>query len=351
MGLLVRKVEGPATVDAGETATYRATEFNIPSPSETQLGNISWLVRCDGADHLSRKKHGPTLSMEMPEALAGKTLLVMAYRNSPTPTVSTVTNVRPGLGQVLREALEALRGDYADILTGELSDMADDVLGERLKSLKFAVDDIIDAVGSVVTPGDGNDEAERRLAIIVGHTEQRPGARAVPPIGRHEYPFNREIAQLMEEVATDRGIAVRTFLRDGVGIRGAYQAAAAFEPEAIIELHFNSFHNAAVRGTETLCSEVHPQSGRLAELAQAAMVGVFGRAGSTNRGIKMPTPSQSGYLNVTAAPDVPSILVEPFFGSNARDCEIAAARMSDYAAGLVESFVEFVEKSEPTDEG
>lgn len=351
MGLLVRRVEGPAIVQAGQTAMYRAAAFNIANPSEAELGQISWLVRCDGDEHLARKNHGAALAIEIAETLAGKTLLVMAYRNSPTPTVSAITRVRPGPGQILRDGLGSLRTDFADILSGELAAIPDAVLAERVESLKFAVDDIIDAAAPLADQDDANDQLDRRLAVIVGHTERQPGARGLPPVDRHEYPYNRDIARLMEQEAAIRGIAARTFLRDGVGIHGAYQAAVAYDPDAIIELHFNAFHDAAVRGTETLCSDRHPHSERLAALAQAAMVRVFGRAGSTNRGVKMPTPRQSGYVNVTAAPSVPSILVEPFFGSNGPDCELAAARMADYAVALVDSFALFAEETGSSNEG
>jgi hypothetical protein len=265
----------------------------------------------------------------------------MPYLNSPTPSVSVVTLVRPNAGQILRKRLEELRGDFGDILNDRVADMSDRELGERFKSLTFAVDDILDSVEPLWPEDDGNEEEERRLAIIVGHTESRPGARALPPIDQNEYPFNKEVARLMEQAAAGRAIAARTFLRDGVGIRGAYEAAATYEPDAIIELHFNSFDNTQVRGTETLYSEANRHSKRLAEFAQQAMVQVFGRGGRTNRGVKMPRPDQSGYVNVTAAPSVPSVLVEPFFGSNEQECRLALEKSGEYAEGLVKAFEAF----------
>jgi N-acetylmuramoyl-L-alanine amidase len=210
------------------------------------------------------------------------------------------------------------------------------------------LDDLLDSIGPLeedeeddeeIQPAE--DEAAQRLAIIVGHTALRQGAFALAPISQHEYPFNREIAQTMEIAAASKGIVARTFFRDRVGISGAYQAATAFEPDGIIELHFNAAGPAA-RGTETLCSKHHPDSRKLADFIQKSMVAVFNRSGSRNRGVKVLRAGDRGFGNVSAAPSVPSVLVVPFFGSNAGDCRLAFDRSAEYAAGLVDAFAEFM---------
>jgi hypothetical protein len=114
----------------------------------------------------------------------------------------------------------------------------------RIKILADELDDLIDSIGPI--EGDEGDDIEpeltppeaKRLAIIVGHTLRSQGAAARAPINRNKYPFNIEIAQRMELAAANHGIVARTFFRDGVGIQGAYQTAVAFDPDAIIELHF-----------------------------------------------------------------------------------------------------------------
>lgn len=341
MALLVRRAEGPEIVRVGERATYRVTAFNQSEPSEAAKGKINWQVRCDGADYRTWQKEGEILTFKIAADLAGKTLLVMPYLNSPARSISVISQIRPGAGQILREGLRDLKGDFTDILGNDIPDISDYTLAERLKDLGFAVDDILDSAGPVDPGDDIPDDDAARLAIIVGHTEASKGARALPPIDRTEYPFNTDVAKLMEQAARDRGIAARTFFRDGVGIYGAYRAAVAYEADAIIELHFNSFDNPSVRGTETLYSDANAQSARLAELVQQAVVNVFGRSGRANRGVKMPGPRQRGYTNVTASPSVPSVLVEPFFGSNAADCRLAADKMGDYAQALVHTFAGF----------
>ena len=98
----------------------------------------------------------------------------------------------------------------------------------------------------------------------------------------------------------------------------------AFDPDAIIELHFNAAEKPAARGTETLYGKVNPDSRRLADLMQDSMVRVFGRGGSANRGVKVRRSDDRGFTSVTAAPTVPSALVEPFFGSNGGECQLAS---------------------------
>jgi N-acetylmuramoyl-L-alanine amidase len=112
-----------------------------------------------------------------------------------------------------------------------------------------------------------------------------------------------------------------------------------FDPDAIIELHFNAAENPAARGTETLYGEVNPDSRRLADLVQDSMVRVFGRSGSANRGVKVRRSSDRGFTSVTAAP---TVLVEPFFGSNGGECQLAHEKAAEYAEGLVGAFVKFV---------
>ncbi len=345
--LLVRKVEGPETAEAGEQATYRATAFNRVNPSEAEKRGINWLIESDGAEFRRLSGAGGSVTFEILDELVGRTLVVMPFANSPTRAVSVVTLVRPRPERTLRDGLAEIRRDFADILGDPTADLGDADLAERVKGLKFALDDLLDSAGPLGRDDEGDtdveppgDAAETRLAIIVGHTERRSGARALPPIDKSEYPFNKEVARRMELAAGSREIAARTFFRDNVGIRGAYQAATAFQPDAIIELHFNAASPLA-RGSETLCCQMNPQSRRLAEAVQQAMVRVFSRNGSTDRGVKVLSAGDRGFGNVSAAQSVPSVLVEPFFGSNEQECRLAHERIGAYADGLVEAFETF----------
>ncbi len=348
--LLVRKVEGPATAQAGESVTYRATAFNQPNPSEADKRGINWLIESDGAEFRRLPAAGASITFEVPAEQVGRTIVVMPFANRPTRSVSVVTLVRPRPERVLRDGFAEIRRDFADVLDEASSaQLSNSDLAARVKGLKFALDDLLDAAGPMGQDDAGDAQEEppedapgTRLAIIVGHTASRPGARAVAPIDMNEHPFNKDVAERMESAARARGIVARTFFRDGVGIRGAYQAAVGFEPGAIIELHFNAAGSPLARGTETLCSAANPLSRALADTVQQAMVRVFSREGRSDRGVKVLTDGDRGFVNVSAAPSVPSVLVEPFFGSSEQECRLAKERTEAYAGGLVEAFESFM---------
>ena len=115
MPLLVREIEGPKTVQVGERASYRVSAFNRPDPTAAEIQAINWLVQADGTEVERRLEHGDSLTIDIPEELAGKQLLVMAFFRNPTPALSAVTLVRPGTaGQILRAGLGALRRDATD---------------------------------------------------------------------------------------------------------------------------------------------------------------------------------------------------------------------------------------------
>lgn len=345
--LLVRKVDGPTTARLGDRVIYRATEFNLVNPTKDEKRGINWLIKCEGEEFRREHSVGDVFTLEITDILVGKTIVAMPFANQPTPAVSVVTLIQSEPQQRLREQWGTIRSEFADVLIENVEGLSERELVGRIKNFADELDDLLDSIGPV-EQDEGNDiEPElppveaKRLAIIVGHTQRRQGAAALAPINQNEYPFNKEITRRMELEAANRGIMARTFFRDDVGIRGAYQTAVAFDPDSIIELHFNAARNPAARGTETLYGEVNLDSKRLANFVQDSMVRIFGRSRSANRGIKVRHPGDRGFTSVTAAPTVPSILVEPFFGSNASECQLARDKTAEYAEGLVDAFVKF----------
>lgn len=183
-----------------------------------------------------------------------------------------------------------------------------------------------------------------RLALVVGHTRTSPGAMGVSPISASEYEFNRELALLVEKSGNSRGHQVATFFRDGVGIEGAYEQVAEWKADAVVELHFNAF-NGEARGTETLYCNDNDQMKVLekefAELVQQHICQVFNRTDRTNRGIKSLSRSDRGYQNVTQLFDIPSILIEPFFGDNPTEAQMAVAKKQQLAEAIILAFEEW----------
>lgn len=167
------------------------------------------------------------------------------------------------------------------------------------------------------------------LAVVVGHTWRSPGAFS-PTLDQHEHAFNCALAARI--AAADLG-RIGVFYRDGHGVAGAYAAAKAWGQRpgvsfGVLELHFNSAANVDATGTETLYRQ--PDSKPFAQAVQQGMVAALGLR---DRGAKLPWQNR-GDASLTALPGVPSIIVEPFFGSNPADCDRARARTLALAFNL-----------------
>lgn len=162
-----------------------------------------------------------------------------------------------------------------------------------------------------------------KIAIVIGHTKKSPGAFS-PHLKTHEYDWNTDLAISIQCLSRDVGI----FRRDFHGVPGAYAQAQAWGADKVIELHFNAAGEGAT-GTETLY--VTDISKPLALAVQKEMVSVLEMR---DRGAKLPWQDR-GRASLTALPGVPSIIVEPFFGSNAADCARASERKSDLARAIL----------------
>ncbi len=175
-----------------------------------------------------------------------------------------------------------------------------------------------------------------KLAVIVGHKETSQGAPAGPPLDCSEYVYNTKVAQHMERLANDFLVAV--FVRDkDLGytkqIEKAYGQTDTWGADLTIELHFNGGPETA-RGTVTLSSGT-AKSLRFAHLAQTRMLGLLNRTGKQDRGVKTRARSDRGGFSLVAG-RAPAILVEPFFGSNEKDCKMMAKLGVDaYARNLL----------------
>jgi hypothetical protein len=93
--LLVRSVSGPARSRVGEIATYRATSYNLPDPTQEETAGINWDVESGGATIAEFPAAGDRLDLEIAPELSGRTIRVRPFRNVPTNRVSVVTSVEP----------------------------------------------------------------------------------------------------------------------------------------------------------------------------------------------------------------------------------------------------------------
>jgi len=172
-----------------------------------------------------------------------------------------------------------------------------------------------------------------RLAVVVGHTKRSPGAKGVKPISIHEYFWNRQLAKHIQLIAGSEGVDCRIFFRDGIGILGAYKNVATWLPNSCIELHFNAY-NGRVKGTETLYG-LYDKSKIWASTVQDAMVALYGRTGNYDRGIKLRKIGERGGENVNQLDNIPSCLIEPYFGDEPSEAKLAEDYLINLASAIV----------------
>lgn len=227
----------------------------------------------------------------------------------------------------------------------------------QLISIREQLDDIIDGGGGIIEekpakasgarrgrgrgPGDtgGGGGGARKLAIVVGHTANAPGASGRAPISASEYPWNKDLANRIKNECAALGVSAEVFLRDNGGISGAYSAVAASGAKAVVELHFNAANGTAL-GTETLWGARCPQSQAWAERVHDAMVGLYSRGPRPpgNRGLKQCPPHPRGGQSVNALSTIPSCLIEPFFGDNAGDATLGHNKKAGLATAIAQAF-------------
>lgn len=186
-------------------------------------------------------------------------------------------------------------------------------------------------------------KTEATLCIIVGHEKDSPGAYGVHPIDCYEYEYNAGLAQLIKSEGEALGFRVEILFRDFVGIKGAYNNALNFNPDAIIELHFNSY-NTKVEGCEVLYSDKRDVEG-IREKAFAALLqnNIYEVMQSRNRPLKnRASGGERGFYNLSRTHKTPSVIIEPFFGDCPTDAKRAVFLKDKLAKAVVKSFEELV---------
>ncbi len=164
-----------------------------------------------------------------------------------------------------------------------------------------------------------------KLGIVVGHTANAGGAVGISL--PQEYRYNTAVAQDMARFAADnfgpatgQPMDTRIFLRDGVGVAGAYQNTDQWGADLTAELHYNAAVSSA-KGTETLSSG-SVNSLKFANLVQAGLCRLLGRAGNS-RGVKIRNRQNPdrGWVSLVSG-RAPAVITEPAFGSNHSDAAL-----------------------------
>lgn len=172
------------------------------------------------------------------------------------------------------------------------------------------------------------------ITIVVGHTEKAQGAQAIAPLKKTEYAYNSELSMML---ADDLSLMFNVYVafRDGLGIAGTYGELEKMNPDANIELHFNSSADPKAKGTEVLCSY---NSKEFAHAIQNKLCDKLKRAGPTNRGVKVIEPTDRGYASISKL-KCPNVLIEPFFGSNKEDAELGLNSQHLISEALYEALI------------
>lgn len=175
-----------------------------------------------------------------------------------------------------------------------------------------------------------------KIAIVVGHDNQNGGAVMAPPFEYiNEYCFNRVLAAQIKIFAHKKGNECHVFLRDKVGLRGAYEDVDVYNPDCCVELHYNSFGSDEPVGTETLFGAIKNSNSLADEVHKQILVALL-RTENQDRGVKFVPHDGRGGFSVNNNTNVPSILIEPFFGSNTGDSATALELICDLALGIVD---------------
>lgn len=154
-----------------------------------------------------------------------------------------------------------------------------------------------------------------------------------------EYKFNTILAAQIKAQAMRAHCECGIFFRDEIGLDGAYQEAKRWGAAGIVELHFNAHSTEAAKGSETLFGKIIGSS-ELAKYIHAQIINVgIVRNKNTDRGLKEIEVGERGGGNVNNKTGVPSVLLEPFFGSNPEECVLALESMPEIALAVVNGFM------------
>lgn len=187
------------------------------------------------------------------------------------------------------------------------------------------------------------EQPQVKFAIIVGHEKKAGGAEMY---GTHEseYSFNTKLAKEIANFCTTTFHQLKPIIiyRDGIGISGAYHKASAIDKaDLCVELHFNASGGAA-RGTEVLCT-TDKNDLDFAHIMLSQICQALGRTGES-RGVKTIPRNGRGGANVHGFPGGANCLIEPFFGDNKQDSELAYAKNRQLAEAVAKAAYLYAKK-------
>jgi N-acetylmuramoyl-L-alanine amidase len=153
----------------------------------------------------------------------------------------------------------------------------------------------------------------KKVAIVVGHTKLRPGAKGIDIPA--EYIYNSKVAEHLSDICD-----VYHYGSYNLGYKAMVKANAnkmnKKNYDLVIELHYNAFSDEQANGCEVLYYHKNAYGKVLAAKLSEYISTPFSLK---NRGVKaLSSGKERGYWAVYY-PEATALLVEPFFGTNQGD--------------------------------
>lgn len=178
-----------------------------------------------------------------------------------------------------------------------------------------------------------------RLAIIVGHNHKEKGAKS-HSLG-YEYDFNSALAVDLWREANEVGLYARVLKKD-LSPERLFYAAISDDFDCSIELHFNSFSDPNVQGSLVLYYENKDFAERIQKHTLKALTEDINKK-RKDRGVIKPEKDsgyERGIVNMKYL-TIPCCVVEPFFGSSKKDCELFMRNKLRYCRAIIEAVLEW----------
>lgn len=155
-----------------------------------------------------------------------------------------------------------------------------------------------------------------RIALVIGHHKKSKGAMS--KLGLREWDFYNEVVEHLGDVNVfyhDENISGYT-----TRIKNTANKLNKIDFDLVIELHFNAAASPQANGCETLYYFASKKGKEYALLFSQTVTNHTGIK-TRNGGLKALTNRKDRGFASVYYPKAPTILIEPFFGSNQGDCD------------------------------
>ena len=180
----------------------------------------------------------------------------------------------------------------------------------------------------------------KKVLICVGHS--RMGDKGAVSRGNvSEWAYNQNVAEKLREKLTERSVSSRVISETPFKSyykSCAYLAEQSWGYDCVIELHFNS-HTPNANGFEYLYCAGSQKGKKLAESFRKIHSEVV--PGQKDRGIKAISRGGRGYRFLSKTKP-PAVILEPFFGSNAKEWVLFDGMESELAQIYCDALVNYL---------